>query len=82
MKYFSLAANQNYIEAIEILTSTYQSIDAVALSLPVDAKEVADALAKVNPDSVEYVALQALAKVNPYENTKKEKVIHNDDTNK
>ena len=70
------------LEAIEILTSTYQSIDAVALSLPVDAKEVADALAKVNPDSVEYVALQALAKVNPYENTKKEKVIQNDDTNK
>ena len=30
------------LEAIEILTSTYQSIDAVALSLPVDAKEVAD----------------------------------------
>jgi hypothetical protein len=70
------------LEAIEILTSTYQSIDAVALSLPVDAKEVADALAKANPDSAEYVALQALAKVNSYENTKKEKVTHNDDTNK
>jgi hypothetical protein len=70
------------LEAIEILTSTYQSIDAVASSLPVDAKEVADALAKADPDSAEYVALQALAKVNSYENTKKEKVIHNDDTNK
>jgi hypothetical protein len=49
--------------------------------LPVDAKEVADALAKANPDSAEYVALQALAKVNPYENTKKEKVKKDDDYN-
>ena len=46
-------------EAIEILTSTSQSLDAVALSLPVDSKEVADALTKANPDSAEYVALQA-----------------------
>ena len=70
------------LEAIEILTSTYQSLDAVASGLPVDAKEVADALAKANPDSAEYVALKALAKANPYENIKKEKVIQNDDTNK
>jgi hypothetical protein len=70
------------LEAIEILTSTYQSIDAVALSLPVDAKEVNEALNKANPDSAEYVALQALAKFNPSEKTTKEKVIHNDDTNK
>ena len=69
-------------EAIELLTSTYQSLDAVALGLPVDAKEVADALAKANPDSAEYVALKALAKANLYENIKKEKVIQNDDTNK
>ena len=70
------------LEAIEILTSTYQSLDAVASGLPVDAKEVNEALNKADKDSAEYVALQALAKVNPYENTKKEKVIHNDDTNK
>ena len=69
------------LEAIEILTSTYQSIDAVALSLPVDAKEVNEALNKAHKDSAEYVALQALAKFNPYEKTTKEKVIHNDDTN-
>ena len=66
-------------EAMEILTSTYQSLDTVALGLPVDPKEVADALAKADPDSAEYVALQALAKVNPYENTKKEKVKKDDD---
>jgi hypothetical protein len=66
-------------DAVELLTSTYQSIDAVALGLPVDAKEVADALAKANPDSAEYVALQALAKHHPYENTKKEKVKKDDD---
>jgi len=70
------------LEAIEILTSTYQSLDVVASSLPVDAKEVNEALNKADKDSAEYVALQALAKFNPYENIKKEKVIHNDDTNK
>lgn len=68
-------------EAIELLTSTYQSLDTVAMGLPVDAKEINDALNKANPDSAEYVALQALAKANPYENIKKEKVKHNDDTN-
>ena len=66
-------------EAIELLTTTYQSLDSVASGLSVDAKEVADALAKADPDSAEYVALQALAKVNPYENTKKEKVKKDDD---
>lgn len=69
-------------EAIEILTSTYQSLDSVAISLPVDAKEVNDALNKTDPDSAEYVALKALAKFNSYEKTTKEKVIQNDDTNK
>jgi hypothetical protein len=67
-------------EAIELLTSTYQSLDAVALGLPVDAKEVADALAKADKDSAEYVALQALAKVNPYEKITKEKAKQYDDT--
>lgn len=64
-------------EALEILTTTYQSIDSVALGLPVDAKEVNDALKKANPDSVEYVALQALAKYNP---TNETKVKNNDNT--
>ena len=67
-------------EAIELLTSTYQSLDSVASALPVDAKEVADALNEVDKDSAEYVALQALAKFNPYETIKKEKVIKNDNT--
>jgi hypothetical protein len=53
-------------EALDILTSTYQSLDAVALGLPVDAKEVSDELAKANPDSAEFVALTVLAKYNPY----------------
>jgi len=64
-------------EAIEILTTTYQSLDSVALGLPVDAKEVNEALKKANPDSAEYVALEALAKYNPI-NEKKAK--NNDNT--
>ena len=68
------------LEAIEILTSTYQSLDLVAAGLPVDAKEVADAINKADKDSAEYVALQALAKFNPYEKTTKEKVIKDDNT--
>ena len=67
-------------EAIEILTSTYQSLDSVALGLPVDAKEVNDALAKANPDSAEFVALQALAKVNPYNQQVKTKENKDDST--
>lgn len=69
-------------EAIELLTSTYQSLDSVASGLAVDAKEVNDELAKADPNSAKYVALQTLAKFNPYENTKKEKVKKDDDTNK
>lgn len=69
-------------EAIELLTTTYQSLDSVAAGLSVDAKEVNDALNKADKDSSEYVALKALAKFNPYENIQKEKVKQNDDTNK
>lgn len=69
-------------EAIELLTTTYQSLDSVASGLQVDAKEVNEALNKADPDSAEYVALKVLAKFNPYENTKKEKVKKDDDTNK
>ena len=69
-------------EAIEILASTYQSLDSVASSLPVDPKEVSIALNKANPDSVEFVALQALAKFNPTTQIKEEKAKQNDDTNK
>lgn len=64
-------------DALEILTTTYQSLDSVALALPVDAKEVNDALKKADADSAEYVALQALAKYNPVNETK---VKNNDNT--
>lgn len=53
-------------KAIEELVSTYQSLDSVAQGLPVNAKEVAEALAKAEPDTAEFVALSALAKFNPY----------------
>lgn len=56
----------NIKEALQILTSTYQSLDLVAQGLQVDAKEVANALASATPDTSEYVALQVLAKFNPY----------------
>jgi hypothetical protein len=72
----------NISEAIELLTSTYQSLDSLAAGLSVDAKEVNDALNKADPNSAEYVALKALAKFNPYENTPKEKVKQNDDADK
>lgn len=52
-------------KAVEVLTSTFQSLDYIARALPVDAKEVADALAKATPDTAEYIALQALAQCNP-----------------
>lgn len=53
--------------AVETLASTFQSLDLVARALPVDAKEVADALvACEQQDTAEYVVLVALAKYNPY----------------
>lgn len=53
-------------QAIEVLTTTYQSLDSVGQGLVVDAKEVADALALATPDTAEFVALTVLAKYNPY----------------
>lgn len=58
-------------EAIEALTSTYASLDAVAQGLSVDAGEVAEALKSANPDSAEFVALTVLAKYNPVKTVKK-----------
>lgn len=57
-------------DAIEALTNHYGSLDVMAQRLIVDAKEVADALAKVDPDTSEFVALTYLAKYNPYVPTK------------
>ena len=67
-------------EAIELLTTTYQSLDSVALRLSVDAKEVNDALNKADKDSAEYVALKSLAKFNPYVEQIKIKEKKNDYT--
>ena len=52
--------------AITTLTTTYQSLDLVAQGLEVNAKEVAEALAKATPDTADFVALTMLAKYNPY----------------
>lgn len=53
--------------AVETLASTFQSLDLVARALPVNAKEVADALAACeDKDTAEYVALVALSRYNPY----------------
>jgi len=54
-------------EAIEMLVSTYADPVLIARGLPVDAKEVADALATAQPDTAEFVALTLLAQMNPYE---------------
>jgi hypothetical protein len=53
-------------EAIETLASTYADPVLIARGLPVDAKEVADALATATPDTTEFVALTLLAQFNPY----------------
>lgn len=52
--------------AIEALVTTYSSLDSVAQSLDVDAREVAEALTLATPDTAEFVALTVLAKYNPY----------------
>jgi len=52
-------------DAVEVLATTYQSLDAVAQGLEVKASEVATALAKAKPDTTEFVCLTILAKFNP-----------------
>ena len=52
-------------DAVEVLATTYQSLDAVAQGLEVKASEVATALAKAKPDTVEFVCLTVLARYNP-----------------
>ena len=65
-------------QALEELTTTYQSLDLVAQGLVVDAKEVSDALSKADPDTAEFVALSVLSKYNPY--TPQKKTAKNADT--
>jgi hypothetical protein len=45
-------------EAIETLASTYADPVLIARGLPVDAQEVATALAAATPDTTEFVALK------------------------
>ena len=52
-------------QAIEVLSSTYMSLDSVARGLECDPSEVSKALAKAKPDTTEYVCLTALAKAFP-----------------
>jgi hypothetical protein len=53
-------------EAIETLATTYADPVLIARGLPVDAQEVATALAAATPDTTEFVALTLLAQLNPY----------------
>jgi len=52
-------------DAVEVLATTYQSLDLVAQGLQVTASEVATALAKAKPDTTEFVCLTVLARYNP-----------------
>jgi len=51
-------------QALEILSTTYQSLDAVAQGMVVDAEELEDAIAAAEADSVEAVCLKVLSKYN------------------
>jgi hypothetical protein len=53
-------------DAIDILSSTYMSFDVMVRGMELDAKEVADALAKTTPDTEEETVLQFLAARFPY----------------
>ena len=57
-------------DAVEVLATTFQSLDTVAKGLEVKASEVATALAKAKPDTLEFVCLTILAKYNPAVETK------------
>lgn len=51
-------------EAVAVLSTTYQSLDAVAQGMVVDAEELQDAIAAAEEDSVEAVCLKVLSKYN------------------
>jgi hypothetical protein len=51
-------------DAVEILSTTYQSLDAVAQGMVVDVEELEDAIAAAEADSVEAVCLKVLSKYN------------------
>ena len=51
-------------DAVEVLSTTYQSLDAVAQGMVVDIEELEDAIAAAEADSVEAVCLKVLSKYN------------------
>ena len=53
-------------DALDVMTSTYLPFDLVVRGMVLDAKEVADALAKADPDTEEQTVLQFLATYFPY----------------
>lgn len=55
---------------LDAMANSYADPDLMARGSVVDAKEVADALIKAAPDTVEAVCLKLLAKYHPHENTK------------
>jgi hypothetical protein len=57
-------------DAITLLTSTYLPFDLAVRGMELDAKEVADALAKATPDTEEATVLAFLAECFPYKPTK------------
>ncbi len=60
---------------LAVMSSSYSDPDLLAKGQVVDAKEVSEALAKAQPDTVEKVCLEMLAKYNPYENTKYDRPV-------
>jgi hypothetical protein len=57
-------------DAVDLLSSTYLPFDLVVRGMELDAKEVADALAKTTPDTEEETVLKFLAERFPYTPTK------------
>lgn len=69
-----MAGQTTLNDVLTFMTSSYQPMRVLAQGMRVDPKEVADALATVDKDSAEYVALVELAKMNPYVEQKTVKV--------
>jgi hypothetical protein len=65
-------------EAIEHLTTTYQSLAQAAAGYinTLDAKEVAAALKKAKPDTAEYVALEQLNNLMQLKNSQPAQVVN------
>lgn len=53
-------------DALDLLLSTYMPFDVIVRGMELDAKEVADALAKATADTEESTVLQFLAERFPY----------------